>query len=185
MRDVTKDLIPEILTNLREKMTIDTQLQAYAAINESRASYLRTRVKTTLQSLENGATSEELATLMREDYASVQPRTSELHEDLQIFDTGLRRKNESGKKAIVWAMVQNDEQKQLAVRQTLKKMKPIGDPKLFGEMMRAIYAMAAGGSAYDTADRACALNDALFDWSENMVQEIRKSKFSDKNATSE
>lgn len=112
---------------------------------------------------------------MREDYASVQPRTSELHEDLQIFDTGKRRKNESGKKAIVWAMVTNDEQKQLAVNQTLKKMKPIGDAKIFGEMMRSLYAYAASNSQFDYHRSRVAVDT----WQQNMVQNIRKSKFSE------
>lgn len=153
---------------------IDTQLQAYAAINESRAAFLRTRVKTTLQSLPDGATSEELAALMREDYKSVQPRTSELHEDLQIFDTGKRRKNESGKKAIVWALVESQHDKDLAVKQTLKKMKPIGDAKLFGEMMRAIYAEAAQPYMVNHMQAVRATGN----WRDEMMQNIRKNKFS-------
>jgi len=123
-------------------MIIDTQLQAYAAIKESRVAILTTKVKRALR--EHGAlTTEEICDKAREDYKSIQPRTSELHEALEIYDTKLRRHNESGKKAIVWAMVETEAERQLAVRQTLKKEKPVGDPKLWGKLRQSQYALAA------------------------------------------
>lgn len=167
--------------------TIDTQLQAYAAIKDKRT-YWRNKLRAALQAHPQGLTTEDicwktylgyndvkpLKMNLAEMYKSMQPRTSEAHEELEIFDTGIRKPNKSGKKAIVWAMVTNDEQKQLAVKQTLKKMKPIGDAKLFGEMMRAIYAQAA----QDTQENLGAAIHATTNWRQDMVQNIRKSKFS-------
>lgn len=49
-----------------------------------------------------GLTADELAERLDMDRYSIQPRTSELKRKGFIRDSGLRRKNASGKMAIVW-----------------------------------------------------------------------------------
>lgn len=51
-----------------------------------------------------GRTADELAECLGLDRWSVQPRTSELKRLGKIVDSGLRRFNSSGKRAIVWTM---------------------------------------------------------------------------------
>jgi hypothetical protein len=50
----------------------------------------------------NGLTTDELAATLGMSRASVQPRTSELRRKGRIIDSGQRRRNGSGKSAIVW-----------------------------------------------------------------------------------
>jgi hypothetical protein len=52
-----------------------------------------------------GLTADELATKLKLDRWSVQPRTSELKLKGLILDSGRRRPNVTGKKAIVWVLV--------------------------------------------------------------------------------
>jgi DNA-binding IclR family transcriptional regulator len=49
-----------------------------------------------------GLTSQELADRTGIDFASIQPRTSELRRKGMIRDSGERRRNRNGKQAIVW-----------------------------------------------------------------------------------
>jgi hypothetical protein len=49
-----------------------------------------------------GLTSEECADRLSLDSASAQPRTTELRKLGRIRDSGIRRRNRSGKNAIVW-----------------------------------------------------------------------------------
>lgn len=51
---------------------------------------------------DEGLTTNECAALLDIDKGTVQPRTSELRDSGKIMDSGLRRLNDSGKKAIVW-----------------------------------------------------------------------------------
>jgi hypothetical protein len=55
---------------------------------------------------EHGATADELAELLDLDRYSIQPRTSELSRKGLIVDSGLRRRNATGKRAIVWCLPQ-------------------------------------------------------------------------------
>lgn len=50
-------------------------------------------------------TTEEIAVWAGHGYASIQPRTSELRLAGRIEDSGERRLNNSGKRAIVWRLV--------------------------------------------------------------------------------
>tara|TARA_B110001454_G_scaffold133413_1_gene124197 strand:- start:1854 stop:2162 length:309 start_codon:yes stop_codon:yes gene_type:complete len=63
------------------------QAMAYTAIHEAGLS---------------GLTADELAARLGMDRASIQPRTSELRRKGRIIDSGQRRRNASGKMAIVW-----------------------------------------------------------------------------------
>lgn len=51
-----------------------------------------------------GLTTEEIADRTGIEYRSVQPRTSELRVEGRIMDSGQRRKNATGKAAIVWVV---------------------------------------------------------------------------------
>lgn len=51
---------------------------------------------------ERGLTADETCDVLRLDRWTVQPRTSELRAKLKIRDSGQRRPNRSGKRAIVW-----------------------------------------------------------------------------------
>jgi predicted ArsR family transcriptional regulator len=50
-------------------------------------------------------TADECAETLGESVLSVRPRCSELAKSNRIFDTGLRRKNQSGRSAVVWRTV--------------------------------------------------------------------------------
>lgn len=53
-----------------------------------------------------GLTAEELAMRLRQDRSAIQPRTSELRRKNRIVDSGQRRRNASGKRAIVWIAIE-------------------------------------------------------------------------------
>jgi hypothetical protein len=55
----------------------------------------------------HGLTADELAEACRMDRWSIQPRTTELSRKLLIVDSGLRRLNSSGRRAIVWITPEN------------------------------------------------------------------------------
>lgn len=52
----------------------------------------------------NGLTADECAALMQCDKLSIRPRFTELKLDGLIKDTGARRRNDSGRSAIVWRL---------------------------------------------------------------------------------
>lgn len=52
----------------------------------------------------HGCTADELAAILGVDRYTIQPRTSELRRKNLIVDSKLRRRNASGKKAIVWTI---------------------------------------------------------------------------------
>lgn len=80
---------------------MDTSVEARPA--KSAAATLRDKAFDVIASCPNGATTHEVAAVLRLTVAAVQPRISELKADHRIVDTGLRRTNESGKKAAVFA----------------------------------------------------------------------------------
>lgn len=53
-----------------------------------------------------GRTTNEVAAMLNLDRGSIQPRTSELRSKRLIADSGLRRRNANGKRAIVWTLPQ-------------------------------------------------------------------------------
>jgi predicted ArsR family transcriptional regulator len=53
-------------------------------------------------------TADEAADLMGEDKLSIRPRFTELKALGKIEDTGLRRRNESGRSAIVWRLARSN-----------------------------------------------------------------------------
>lgn len=53
----------------------------------------------------NGHTADELAAVLNLSRSTVQPRTSELRRKRMIQDSGRRRQNATGKRAIVWIII--------------------------------------------------------------------------------
>lgn len=82
----------------------DTAYEAARAI-ASAAPVLKAKALATLQK-SNGLTADEVAGRMGVSILSIRPRISELARLGKVRDSGARRPNASGKKAIVWAAVQ-------------------------------------------------------------------------------
>ena len=84
---------------------IDTSAAAAASLLKG-LGYLQMKVfKAIAAAGEGGLTTNELAEQLRIDRGSVQPRTSELRAKRRIRDSGRRRQNANGKKAIVWVAI--------------------------------------------------------------------------------
>lgn len=82
----------------------DTSLEAADSM-APKASRLREMVRAAIADAgAAGLTTEEIVVATRIPYSSAQPRTSELRATLQIKDSGARRLNASGKRAIVWVL---------------------------------------------------------------------------------
>ena len=166
-------------------MSSDTQIAAYHAVKDKR-SYWRNKLRKALEAHTEGLTTEQVCVAIQSGYdnvlplridlndiyKSLQPRTSEAHADCQIYDSGKRGLNSSGKKAIIWKLVTTPEEREIAIKQNIKKMKPIGDKKLFGEMMRAIYAY----EAWECPANADKLEFGCITWALDMKNKIRKAK---------
>jgi hypothetical protein len=67
-----------------------------------KAETLRLKVLGVLRLAPHGLTTQEISERLLVGYPSIQPRTSELRNMGMITDSGRRRLNSSGKKAIVW-----------------------------------------------------------------------------------
>lgn len=83
---------------------IDTSVFAADAIAPGLGRLQRTVLHAVHSAGSSGATTEELAAILNIDRGSVQPRTSELRSKRLIADSGLRRRNANGKRAIVWVL---------------------------------------------------------------------------------
>lgn len=80
----------------------DTSAEAAEAISEH-LGRLQAMVLTAIAKRGSmGLTAHETATVLQSDRTAIQPRLSELRRKGRIVDSGLRRLNASGKRAIVW-----------------------------------------------------------------------------------
>lgn len=86
---------------------IDTSIEAARSIATSAGRLQRTALFALQEVGLRGLTSQELADRTGIDFASIQPRTSELRRKGLIEDSGQRRHNRNGKRAIVWVACQN------------------------------------------------------------------------------
>lgn len=84
----------------------DTSIRAAIDITEH-ASTLRDQCLDHL--IAQPATADEIAKAMNESVLSIRPRITELNKRGLIVDTGARRRNESGKSAIVWTVKRSGE----------------------------------------------------------------------------
>lgn len=82
-----------------------TSVEAADAIAPLTARLQRLALEAIWRAGERGLTAEELAARLRITRAAVQPRTTELKHRGAIVDSGARRINASGKRAIVWTAV--------------------------------------------------------------------------------
>lgn len=79
----------------------DTSAAAASSIG-SKARTLRRLVLDLIKDHKNGLTADECASHLNESVLAIRPRVSELSSYGLLVDTGGRRENASGKKAIVW-----------------------------------------------------------------------------------
>ena len=82
--------------------TVETSIAAADAIAPKLGRLQRMAEAAILDAGPHGLTADELAARLDLDRWSIQPRTSELQSKGLIRDSGLRRRNGSGKMAIVW-----------------------------------------------------------------------------------
>ncbi len=63
---------------------------------------IRSKVFAYLTEHPAGATADEIAAELNYSILTIRPRVSELNKQRRIIDSGLRRRNASGRNAIVW-----------------------------------------------------------------------------------
>ncbi len=88
---------------------IDTSIDAARAIASVTSRIQRTALLAIQEVGARGLTSQELADRTGIDFATVQPRTTELRRKGLIVDSRQRRRNRNGKSAIVWVAVSKGE----------------------------------------------------------------------------
>lgn len=97
---------PNIYPNSPGHRGVDTSIAAAADMANS-LGYLQRRAFTTIRASGNyGLTADELAMHLAMDRYSIQPRTSELKRKGLIADSRKRRRNATGKLAIVWVVTE-------------------------------------------------------------------------------
>lgn len=84
---------------------VDTSMEAADAIEVSVGHMQRIALKAIRKAGARGLTTNELVSVVGIHRDTIQPRTSELRERGLIRDSGARRQNANGKKAIVWVAV--------------------------------------------------------------------------------
>lgn len=100
------DLFTQQFSSSPASAKAETSIQAAVSI-AAVAPRLRLMVTDALSDYGN-LTADEAAQLIGVDRLSIRPRFSELKKTEEIFDTGVRRLNSSGKNAIVWSVREND-----------------------------------------------------------------------------
>jgi hypothetical protein len=136
---------------------LDTQQNAYIE-TRSKADTDREKILHHARTLDFGFTNNEMAEMLGMNYFDVQPRISELVAEDKLKDSGVRRIDRK-RMGAVWEF--NPEPKPKP-----KKMKPIGDKKLWGEMMQKIYAQKAKPYAYNQV----AMERAAVAWAHSMAK---------------
>ena len=84
---------------------VDTSIEAADAIGSVSARYERLALARIKAAGEQGCTTVELADTLGVERSTIQPRTSELRRKHLIDDSGRRRCNPNGKRAIVWVAI--------------------------------------------------------------------------------
>ena len=85
---------------------VDTSVSAAKAIASVTSRIQRTALLAIQEVGTRGLTSQELADRTGIDFATIQPRTTELRRKGLIVDSRQRRRNRNGKAAIVWTAAQ-------------------------------------------------------------------------------
>jgi hypothetical protein len=86
---------------------VDTSIEAANDIAPKIGRLQRTTLKAVQSAGPQGLTSDEAAEVCGFDRWSIQPRLSELKAKGLVVDSGLRRRNSTGKNAIVWVVPGN------------------------------------------------------------------------------
>ena len=81
---------------------VDTSIEAAEDIGAAAGRLQRIVLAAIRDAGHHGRSTNELADQLQLDRNSIQPRTSELRSKRLIADSGVRRRNASGKRAIVW-----------------------------------------------------------------------------------
>jgi hypothetical protein len=81
---------------------VETSVEAAEALTPRLGRLQRMALEAIRLAGPEGRTADELATVLKLDRWTVQPRTSELRRKGMIYDSGQRRQNATGKRAIVW-----------------------------------------------------------------------------------
>lgn len=85
---------------------VDTSIEAAASLADKLGNLQRMALAAISSAGARGLTADELAAELGVDRYTIQPRTSELRLKCIISDSGQRRLNASGKRAIVWTLPQ-------------------------------------------------------------------------------
>jgi hypothetical protein len=88
---------------------VSTSIEAADAIESVTARLQRMALRAICAAGPNGLTADELAATLNCNRYTIQPRTTELRRKHLIIDSGARRLNVTGKRAIVWVAVDHQE----------------------------------------------------------------------------
>ena len=89
---------------------VDTSIEAAEAMTPKIGRLQRLTLQAVRNAGERGLTSDETAETLHSDRWSIQPRLSELKLKGMVVDSGLRRRNSTGKNAIVWVTPENKQE---------------------------------------------------------------------------
>ncbi|MDP1026304.1 hypothetical protein Q5H91_03695 [Sphingomonas sp. KR1UV-12] len=89
---------------------VSTSIEAADAIESVTARLQRLALRAIRDAGSRGLTADELAATLGFSRWTIQPRTTELRRKHLVVDSGLRRLNVTGKRAIVWVAVEQQEQ---------------------------------------------------------------------------
>lgn len=92
----------EIYPNAPGHRGVETSIEAAEALAPKLGRLQSMALEAIREAGERGLTADELAARLRLQRPSIQPRTSELRRRGLIRDSGLRRANVTGKRAIAW-----------------------------------------------------------------------------------
>lgn len=106
MNEAAKDLFDDRYPDAPGHRGVETSIAAAEAVAPKLGRLQRLALDAIKARGPWGLTADELAEALNLDRYSIQPRTSELRRKLLIADCGLRRRNSSGKAAIVWTLPQ-------------------------------------------------------------------------------
>lgn len=150
----------------------DTSAAALAKTGRSRATRQRNVYEFLARHGDEGAIPEELAALMGEELIDVRRCFSVLKKTGAIISTGELRKNLKGHDCVVYRAVALQQAKPLVMPH--RKMRPIGDPVLFGKMMHGIYAHANAAFMEDDSINCAMMEGHATAWARDMAERIRK-----------
>jgi biotin operon repressor len=89
---------------------VSTSIEAADAIESVTARLQRMALRAIQEAGSRGLTADELAATLDLSRWTIQPRTTELRRKHLVIDSGVRRLNVTGKRAIVWVAVDQQEQ---------------------------------------------------------------------------